>query len=129
MAKLKKYGLTFHSNSWLCPKKFLGITLFGHVFTYKKIHQLEEYLATPNGHRFANHEAIHILQSKSFKTSWVGFYLYYIWYWFMNLFKYGFTKNSYYNIPFEREAYANEWVWSYIDGIKESNWKKYKGFS
>ena len=48
-----------------------------------------------------------------------------LYYWFINLFKYGFNKHAYYNIPFEREAYSNQDNFSYIkDGLVD--WKKYK---
>ena len=69
----------------------------------------------------ANHERIHMLQAESFKTKYFGFYCYYIGYWIKNLFKYGFNMDAYDNIPFEREAYANELNFEY----NETHWRDY----
>ena len=70
-----------------------------------------------------NHERIHMLQAKTFKTRYLGFYIYYLWYWFIGLFKYGVKYNaSYYNIPFEKEAYTNEGDFNY----NKSVWQTYK---
>ena len=45
----------------------------------------------------------------------------YIFYWIKNLFTIGFSKKAYYEIPFEREAYQNEWDFNY----KTTKWKNY----
>lgn len=85
--------------------------------------KLEEYLNSQIGKTTINHERIHTLQAKSFKTRYFGFYIYYLAFWVLGLFKYGIKKHeSYYNIPFEKEAYTNERNFEYA----KSNWKLYR---
>lgn len=103
MAKITKYGIDFYSNFWLLPKKFLAITLFGKVFSNKNTEELKQIIESSKGLKLAYHEGWHITQSKDFKLGWVGFYVYYIAYWFRNLFMY--PSRAYRMIPFEREAY------------------------
>lgn len=119
---IEKQGLKCHSKFWLLPKGFLAITLFGHIFFRLTDKEMERHLNSYSGEVTLNHEGIHVLQAKSFKTKYLGFYIYYLWYWFIGLFKYGVKKHaSYINIPFEREAYRNEYDFNY----KETNWRKY----
>ena len=121
--KYKINGLNYHSNFFLLPKGYLAITLFGHIFFNKDKEYVENLLESYEGRIVMNHEYIHVLQAQSFKTKYLGFYVYYLWYWFIGLFKYGTKKYaSYKNIPFEREAYAHENDFWY----KETNWKNYK---
>lgn len=116
-------GIKIHWNFKLLPKGFEAITLFGHIYDVQKKDDLLKFLHTKYGKIMINHERIHVLQANSFKTKYVGFYIYYLYYWFIGLFKYGIKNNiSYYNIPFEREAYANEKDFNY----SETNWKNYK---
>ena len=116
-------GIKIHWNFKLLPKGFEAITLFGHIYDVQKKDDLLEFLHTKYGKIMINHERIHVLQANSFKTKYVGFYIYYLYYWFIGLFKYGIKNNiSYYNIPFEREAYTNEKDFNY----SETNWKDYK---
>ena len=116
-------GLKFHWGFKLLPKDFIAITLFGHVFSNLSKKELEEYLLTKRGKKTINHERIHILQAKSFNLKYFTFYILYLWYWIIGLFKYGVKENkSYYNIPFEREAFANDNNPNY----SETNWKQYK---
>lgn len=121
MATIKRYGITFHSDFKLLFKGFSAITLFGHVFTRMSFKNLEKYLDTPVGRIMVNHEGIHMLQAESFKLGYIGFYIYYLFYWVKNLFKYGFTHEAYRNIPFEKEAYANEKNPLY----SQTQWEKY----
>lgn len=118
---IERYGLKFHANFFLLPKSFSAITLFGHVFTNKSKDVLEKWLDSWSGKKTANHERIHILQAESFKTKYFGFYCYYIGYWIKNLFKYGFNMDAYYNIPFEKEAYSNQYDYDYA----ETHWRDY----
>lgn len=116
-------GIKVHWNFKLLPKGFEAITLFGHVYDVQNKDNLLKFLHTKYGKTMINHERIHVLQANSFKTKYVGFYIYYLYYWFIGLFKYGIKNNiSYYNTPFEREAYANEKDFNY----SETNWKSYK---
>ena len=111
---------------WGCkilPEGFEAITLFGHISDVRPKDELKEFLNTEYGKRMVNHERIHMLQAESFKTRYFGFYLVYLWYWIIGLFKFGVKENaSYYNIPFEREAYKNEQNFEY----NESHWKDYR---
>ena len=124
---LQKYflvdGIKVHWDFKLLPRGFEAITLFGHVFDVRSKQDLLQYLETYGGQVMINHERIHMLQAKSFKLSYFSFYIYYLWYWFIGLFKYGVRNNaSYYHIPFEREAYINETNFEY----HTSNWRDYK---
>ena len=117
-------GLKVHWNFKLLPSGFEAITLFGHIFDVRKKEELRTFLGTYTGKVMVNHERIHTLQGKSFKLRYFTFYLLYLWYWFIGLFKYGVKNNaSYYRIPFEVEAYTNEQDFSY----QYSEWKKYIG--
>lgn len=78
-------------------KGFSAINLFGILFVRNGVKMTE---------RAIQHESIHSKQMK--ELLWVGFYLWYIIEWVIRLFWYGFNKQAYYNISFEREAYANE---------------------
>lgn len=117
-----KNGIKCHWDSRLVPNGYSAIMLFGHVFFPDNEELVRMYLKTKAGEITINHERIHVLQAESFKTKYFGFYILYTWYWFIGLFKYGTTKyESYKNIPFEREAYANETNMNYT----KSNWKEY----
>lgn len=109
-------------NFKLLPSSFIAITLFGAVFSNLNKKDLLNYLLSKRGRKTMNHERIHILQANSFKTKYLGFYAYYLYYWVKNLFKYKFNNDSAYrNIPFEKEAFANDNNYEYY----ETNWKKY----
>lgn len=71
--------------------------------------------------RIINHESIHIKQQEELLI--IPFYVLYITEWFIKLFFYG--KKSYYNISFEREAYANEYDYEYLKNRKFWAWLKY----
>lgn len=116
-------GVKVHWNFKLLPDGFEAITLFGHVFDIHKKEDLRSFLNTNSGKFMVNHERIHIIQAESFKLRYFTFYIVYVWYWVVNLFKYGAKNNiAYYNIPFEREAYDNECNFDY----KSTRWKDYK---
>lgn len=115
-------GIKVHWNFKLLPKGFEAITLFGHVFDVRKKESLKIYLKTNGGKVMVNHEKIHMLQAESFKLRYFTFYVIYLWYWIVGLFKYNFNSDSsYYNIPFEKEAYTNEENFSY----SETHWREY----
>jgi hypothetical protein len=116
-------GLKVHWGFKLLPKGFEAITLFGHIFDVREKEDLREFLDTYIGAIMVNHERIHTLQGSSFKLKYFTFYIVYLWYWIINLFKYGVKNNfAYYNIPFEREAYQNETDFEYA----ETHWKDYR---
>ena len=76
---------------------FLAINLFGILFVRERVILTDEII---------NHERIHTAQIK--ELLYLFFYLFYFLEWIFRLFQFGFTKESYYNISFEREAYANQ---------------------
>jgi len=117
-----KDGIKIHWNAWWLPDGYEAITLFGHVFDVRDKENLEEYLERYAGKVMVNHERIHMLQAKSFKLGYFTFYILYLWYWIVGLFKYGTKKYaSYEMIPFEREAYNNEEVFGY----NKTEWRRY----
>lgn len=123
MAYIIKNGIKCHWDFKLLAKGYMAITLFGHIFFRDNKEFVENHLRTYGGEVTINHERIHMLQADTFKTGYFGFYLYYLWYWFIGLFKYGTAKYaSYHQIPFEKEAYANQEDMNY----NKSNWRKYK---
>ena len=76
-------------------KGFAAINLFGILFVRKDAVITERTL---------RHEAIHTAQMK--ELFYIGFYILYIWYWIVNLFRYKFSNHTAYrNICFEKEAY------------------------
>ena len=86
---------------------------------------LVKYLNTYRGKLTANHEYIHILQAKTFKTKWLGFYITYLFYWIKNLFKYGVKGYLAYNyIPFELEAVFNQHDFAF--SLNDVDWRKYR---
>ena len=116
-------GLKVHWDFKLLPTGFNSITLFGHIYNVRSKEDLRSYLKTNSGKQTINHERIHMLQAESFKFKYLTFYILYIWYWFIGLFKHGCKNDESYNhIPFEREAYAHENDFEY----NETHWKDYR---
>ena len=115
-------GIRVHWNFKFLPKGYETITLFGHVFDVRKKEDLREFLNTEYGRIMVNHERIHMLQAESFKFKYLTFYMLYIFYLIVGLFKHGTEPYmAYYSIPFEKEAYRNERNMSY----SASEWEKY----
>ena len=86
-------------NNLIPFKRFIAINLFGVLFVrneYKKRFEAGGFTTT------LNHESIHTEQIKE-----LGYIFFYIWYLIEWLLRLPFG-NAYYNISFEREAYANE---------------------
>lgn len=126
MEEFKHYflinGIRVHWNFKLLPKGFEAITLFGHVFDYRQKDDLKRYLNTHYGREMVNHERIHMLQAETFKLKYFTFYILYLYYWIVGLFKHGTEPYmAYYSIPFEKEAFHNEKDFSY----SKSEWQKY----
>lgn len=73
------------------------------------------------------HESIHECQALDFchfkPLGYLLFYILYLLYWFRNLFL--CPHNAYYFIPFEVEAYANQYNPSYPSTRKPKAWKRY----
>ncbi len=67
------------------------------------------------------HEQIHTLQMR--ELLYVFFYILYLFEWLFKLLPHG--RKSYYNISFEREAYANEQDCEYLNKRTKYSWVKY----
>lgn len=101
--------------AWFLPKQYKAINLFG-VLLAKK-----DMVVTD---RLLNHESIHTAQMK--EMWYIPFYLWYGVEWFIKLFKYKFKPDtSYRNVGFEREAYANQYNFQYLENRKHFAWMKY----
>lgn len=103
-------------NNLIPFKGFIAINLFGVLFVrneYKKIFESGGFTTT------LNHESIHTEQIKE-----LGYIFFYIWYFIEWLLRLPFG-NAYYNISFEREAYANEKNRKYLQARKHYSFLKY----
>lgn len=76
-------------------KSFFAINLFGMIVTCEELSK-EDF----------NHELIHTAQAK--EQLFVPFYVWYISEWLILVFKYRNWMKAYYNIRFEKEAYAHQ---------------------
>lgn len=71
-----------------------------------------------------NHERIHIAQQKELFV--IPFYIIYVYYWLVNRFKYQDNgPDAYHNLPFEREAYANDYNFTYLETRPRQAWRHY----
>lgn len=84
-------------NKYLPSKGFAAINLFGVVFVR---------YGTQLSARTIRHEGIHTAQGR--EMLWLFFYVWYGLEWLFRLIQYRNRMTAYYNISFEREAYANE---------------------
>ena len=69
-----------------------------------------------------NHESIHWQQH--IETGILGFFFLYFIYWIIGFIKHRNGKASYYAIPFEKEAYNNQYNLEYLDSRKRYCWIK-----
>ena len=93
---------------------FLAINLCGILFVREKVILTDEII---------NHERIHTAQMK--ELLYIFFYVIYFLEWIFRLFQYRFTKEAYYNISFEREAYSNEYNENYLKNRKLFAWIRF----
>lgn len=70
-----------------------------------------------------NHERIHTAQQR--EMLFVPFYIIYVIEWLVRCVQYRDRKKAYYNISFEREAYANGHNLNYLSSRKCYAWIKY----
>ena len=70
-----------------------------------------------------NHEKIHLRQQVELLI--VGFYLLYGLFWLKNLIKYGDKTRAYYDIPFEKEAYARQHNIDYLSERRLFAWANF----
>ena len=95
---------------------FHGLNLFGTIFVQQRWGKMDAHEL--------NHEAIHTFQQ--WEMTYVGFYLWYSVEYLVRLVQYGFkSEKAYYNISFEREAYANERDPHYLRRRRPMSWMKY----
>ena len=95
-------------------KGFKCINLFGILFCRKQLNKID-----------INHETIHTKQMQ--ELLYIFFYLWYIIEYLIRLIIYRNTKLAYKNIPFEREAYQNQYNLDYLSNRKHYNWFNYLG--
>ena len=82
-------------------KNFLGICLFGTVFSIRPLNTIE-----------LNHELIHAAQQK--ELLYIPFFIWYGIEWLVLYFKYRNWMVAYYHIRFEKEAYRHQKDLSYL---------------
>jgi hypothetical protein len=70
-----------------------------------------------------NHEKIHLQQQRELWL--IGFYLLYVAFWLIGVVRYRNFQKAYMEIPFEKEAYANDESWVYLLNRKKHAWRKY----
>jgi len=102
-------------SKYLPPKGFGAINIFGLIIVRKDYGKLTEVEM--------NHERIHSRQICEMLV--VLFYLIYSLEWVIRLIQFADRKKAYYNISFEREAYANMDNLSYLENRKPYSFIKY----
>lgn len=121
MKNLKPY--IFYSNNILDKLslffKIGGIALFPVVIIRERYLQ-KRYLAKAK--KLINHETIHFQQALELLV--IPFYVIYVLEYIFKAIKYLDIEKAYYNISFEREAYANESNLNYLIERKRYNWLK-----
>lgn len=70
-----------------------------------------------------NHERIHLAQQKELLV--IPFYILYVFFWMIGLFKYKNAQLAYMSIPFEKEAYSNHDDIVYLLNRKRNDWLRY----
>ena len=70
-----------------------------------------------------NHEKIHLAQQRELWL--IPFYVLYISYWIKGKIQGMTNQAAYMSIPFEKEAYANEKDFEYLDNREKQAWKSY----
>ena len=93
---------------YLTPRGFRGLTFFPFVFLTDKDDKLNTV--------FINHEKIHIRQQLELLI--LPFYIWYLTEYLFRLIQFKDRKKAYFNISFEREAYANEKDFVYLKNRK-----------
>ena len=70
-----------------------------------------------------NHERIHLKQQWELLV--IFFYLFYTLFWLINMARFRDSQKAYLEIPFEKEAHANEANWVYTLNRKRVAWVGY----
>jgi len=110
-----KYG-----EYWILGGNTIGMTLYPFIFLKKSYFERFGSQKESRLKKTINHEKIHIKQQIELLV--LPFYILYFLFYFINLFKKG---DAYRNIPFEKEAYANENDYEYVNKRKFFSWIKY----
>lgn len=93
-------------------KNFYAINLFGVIFAKR-----------PCSNTAINHEQIHTAQIK--ELAYIFFYIIYVGEWLVRTVQYRGLERGYFNISFEREAYANQRNLDYLTHRPHFNWRRY----
>ena len=96
-------------SSFVPPKGYLAITLFGTMYIHKRNKDYwENQCSKASKKRTITHESIHMKQAE-YEGGYFKFYLKYLAFWIKAMLLCGF-KNSiaYYCIPYEIDAYMHE---------------------
>lgn len=102
-------------NNWFPFGTYRAINMLGIIFAKRKYGKLNKTVL--------NHEYIHSLQQR--EMLFVFFYMWYVMEWLVKLCKYRNTTEAYYNISFEREAYAHQRDLNYDKHRPLWAWTKY----
>ena len=98
--------------SYLSPIDIGAISLLGFVFCKTKISA-----------SLRRHETIHFQQQ--LELLFVGFFALYLFFWFVSLIRCRDGAKAYHEIPFEREAYYNQYASNYLETRKRYSWARY----
>ena len=101
--------------TWLFAKNFRGLAIYPFIFLRNK--NLKENL------KIINHERIHLRQQ--IELLWVFFFLWYGVEFFIRWIQFKNPLTAYFNISFEKEAYANEVDMNYLKTRKLWSFWKY----
>lgn len=100
--------------------KIGGIALFPFIILREKY--LTKLYEEANK-RTVNHETIHFWQT--FECLIIPFYLLYFLFYAFYALRYWNIKKGYYSIPFEKEAFYNEYNYDYLKNRKPFSWVNY----
>lgn len=103
--------------------KIKGITLWPFIILRERLNT-PRYKNLHSTKRTINHESIHIKQQQELLL--IPFYVLYVFFYLWNIVKYGFdTKEAYYNIPFEKEAFKHDDDFNYLENRSLYSWVKF----
>ena len=98
-------------------KNVLGVAIFPFIF-------VKDYFKGTRGETvLINHEKIHIRQQVELGV--IPFYILYLWYWMWLRITLGKKGFDYSLIPFEKEAYVNQYDLNYLNKRKPYSWINY----
>lgn len=101
--------------SWLFAKNFRGLAVYPFIFLREK--SLKE------NQKIIHHEKIHLRQQ--IEMLWIFFFIWYGIEYLIRLIQFKDSTTAYFNISFEKEAYANEKDFDYLKNRKFWAFRKY----